>query len=74
MAKKHPLAAYRERTGKTQEEIARSVGCSKPTISRIESGNQGLSDALLKKLVRKTGVPAALLRPDLAALMQEPAE
>lgn len=34
----HPLKAYRDRTGKTLEQIARAAGTTRSWLSRIEAG------------------------------------
>jgi transcriptional regulator with XRE-family HTH domain len=66
----HPIRAYR--LGKnppiTLEALAKRVRTTKPNLSRIETGKQMPSDELLSRLVTETGIPARLLRPDLAKL------
>jgi transcriptional regulator with XRE-family HTH domain len=63
----HPLTAYRERQQPrlTLEELGARVGVSKPTIWRIEAGQQQPSPDLARALERETGIPRHKLRPDL---------
>lgn len=66
----HPIRTYRlsQTPPLTLEDLAERVGTTKPNLSRIETGKQPLSEALLKKLVAETGISARKLRPDLATL------
>lgn len=66
----HPVRAYRHRQKPplAQEVLAGKIGITKPQLSRIETGKQRVSDDLLPKIVAETGIPAAILRPDLAKL------
>jgi len=57
----------------TQRQLARDVQCSAPTICQILHGRKKPSPHLANRISRVTGIPAAELRPDLAALMS-PAE
>jgi DNA-binding transcriptional regulator YdaS (Cro superfamily) len=50
------------------EGLAARLGTSEGNLCRIETGRQKISDLLLPKLEAVTGVPARLLRPDLAKL------
>jgi transcriptional regulator with XRE-family HTH domain len=54
----HPLKAYREANGLTLEALAARVGVSAPTISRIETGENLPSMALLGRLKAATGISA----------------
>jgi transcriptional regulator with XRE-family HTH domain len=71
----HPVRAFRleQSPPLAQTALARRLGTTKPNLSRIETGKQRISDDLLPKLVAVTGIPAALLRPDLAMLFRPPA-
>lgn len=66
----HPIRAYRlnQSPPVTLEDLAKRIGTTKPNLSRIETGKQPLSEALMKKLIAETGLSAAALRPDLAKL------
>lgn len=73
-ALEHPVRAYR--MGKAPrvrlEDLAERIGTTKANLSRIETGKQLLTadTELLPKLVAETGIPAAMLRPDLAKLFE----
>jgi transcriptional regulator with XRE-family HTH domain len=70
----HPVRAFRLRQDPPikQEVLAKRIGTTKPNLSRIETGKQRVSEDLLPKLVAETGIPAAVLRPDLAKLFNGP--
>lgn len=51
--------------------MAVRLGRTKATVSRIENKKQPVSDDLLPKLVEVTGIPANILRPDLAKLFRK---
>lgn len=53
------LKAARENRGLTQESIAERLGISRPQISQIESGNQGIDIRLLDAFADIYGVTAA---------------
>jgi len=55
--KKHPLRAYRAKTGLTLEDLAVRAATTKATISRIELGSRTPSMALAVRLRRVTGLP-----------------
>jgi DNA-binding XRE family transcriptional regulator len=61
----HPLTKYRELYGKTQQEIAASVGVTRWTINRIELGDRAPSVKLARRLASLTGIRLADLRPDI---------
>ena len=56
-----------------QAEAAALVPVSKPTWSRWESGARRTDKSLLPRLKEITGLPAHVLRPDLAELMNDEA-
>ncbi|MCC6172040.1 MAG: helix-turn-helix transcriptional regulator [Gammaproteobacteria bacterium] len=66
----HPVRAFRLRQNPplAQEVLARRIGITKPNLSRIETGQQRISENLLPRICAETGIPAATLRPDLAKL------
>lgn len=70
----HPVRAYRLRQTPPLKlgDLARRIGTTTANLSRIETGKQALSDALLPKIVAETGIPARELRPDLAKLFAAP--
>lgn len=61
----HPLTRYREANGLTLEALGACVGVSKPSIWRIEAGEQQPSPDLARRIERMTGIPRHELRPDL---------
>jgi transcriptional regulator with XRE-family HTH domain len=64
-----PLAAYRELTGKSLEDLATPLGVNKTTILRWESGEIPIPIKRLTELETLTGIPRGKLRPDLMAMM-----
>jgi transcriptional regulator with XRE-family HTH domain len=63
----HPLRQYRERANLTQEELARKIGTSAVTVSRIESGRRRPSFAMLKRIAEATDnavTPNDFILPD----------
>jgi DNA-binding XRE family transcriptional regulator len=65
----HPLKAYRETHDLTQHAAAKKVGVRRETWARWEGGRRIDAD-YLASISRKTGIPKAALRPDLAELME----
>ena len=57
----HPLKAFREWRGLTQQQLADEVGTAKNYISQIETGRSQPGGKLLHKLARALEVPADLL-------------
>jgi transcriptional regulator with XRE-family HTH domain len=62
---KHPVLTYRTSHGVSQEALARLVGTTGATISRIESGVRSPSPTLSRSISRHTAIPLYQLRPDL---------
>lgn len=68
------VRAYRVRADLSLDDLADMVhklGYDRPSIaklSRIETGLQPVPDTFLAPLVTATGIPARMLRPDLAKL------
>ena len=71
----HPVRAFRQsqKPPMKQALLAERIGITKPSLSRIETGKQRVTADLLPKLVAETGIPAAILRPDLAKLFNSAA-
>lgn len=61
----HPLSTYRARSGKTLGDLAKLVGVTQCSLSRIENGKQGITAQMAMTLGRVTGIPLHELRPDL---------
>lgn len=53
----HPLKAWRDGRGLTQEAAAEELGLNEPTLSRYENGRRTPSLARAAKLSEKTGIP-----------------
>lgn len=71
----HPLKAFRDKQEPrlSQEQLADLLGVSRATVNRWETGARKIDDVKLPVITEKTGIAAADLRPDLAALLH-PAE
>jgi transcriptional regulator with XRE-family HTH domain len=67
----HPLQVWRERRKLTQNDVAEMVGVDRVTVTRWENGSRLIDVPLLPAVAQATGIPAAKLRPDLAALFVE---
>src|SRR5882724_9615316 len=52
------LRKYRESVGYGIEEAARVLDCDRSKISRIETGQRGITAARLRELLTEYGVPA----------------
>ena len=72
----HPLKIFRETQEPplSQQELAELLGVKRETVNRWESGKRRIDEDRLPAVSEKTGIPKTRLRPDLAALMREPAE
>lgn len=68
----HPIRAWRHRQEPPVRlrELADRIGTSTANLSRIENAGQPVSEDLLRPLCAATGLPAAILRPDLAVLFE----
>lgn len=65
---KHPLETFRSAREMSRPELAGLLGVSAPTVHRWESGARKIDTDILPRVVEVTGIPASLLRPDLAEL------
>jgi transcriptional regulator with XRE-family HTH domain len=72
MSALHPLMKFRldQRPPMTQAELARRLGVSRSCINRIEGGTRQIGIELLPKAAKETGLPPAVLRPDLRAVLK----
>ncbi len=66
----HPLRLWRFKVGLSLEQLANLLGTTKVIIWRWETGERKIGYASLPEVVRKTGISAAQLRPDLAELLR----
>jgi transcriptional regulator with XRE-family HTH domain len=62
------LRQYRKRRKLTQQELCRYLGVNRQAVSQWEQGVRKVDIALLSMVHRLTGIPPAVLRPDIAAL------
>lgn len=53
----------REKTGATQDDLARVVGLSRTSVTNIERGRQGVQVYLLVKIARTLGLTVQQLLP-----------
>jgi transcriptional regulator with XRE-family HTH domain len=70
----HPLRTFRKsQTPKlSQAGLAKMLGVARLTVLRWEGGERKIELDRLPEVTKKTGIPAAELRPDLAELMAGP--
>jgi transcriptional regulator with XRE-family HTH domain len=68
----HPLTRFRRghQPQLSQAELGRMLGVSRSYINRIESGTRQISIEMLARASLRTGLPPALLRPDLRAVLK----
>jgi len=62
----HPLRQYRLAKSLSQAELAARIGVHTITVTRWELGTRQIDAEQVAKIARVTGIPPALLRPDLA--------
>lgn len=62
------LRAWMERTNTTQGDLARILGIKEPQMSRMLSGQRGMSPDYSVKLASLTGIPVEKLLGDRAAM------
>jgi transcriptional regulator with XRE-family HTH domain len=62
------IREYRERNNLTQPAFGKKFKVEAVTVYRWESGQRRIDKELVPKISKLTGIPAAVLRPDLAAL------
>jgi DNA-binding XRE family transcriptional regulator len=61
LAGAHPVRAWRDYRGLTQETLSMMSGISKPYLSQIESGKRDGTTKVLSALAKALDVPVALL-------------
>jgi DNA-binding transcriptional regulator YiaG len=69
----HPLKAFRKQHEPplSQGDLAAMLQVERETVARWESGVRKIRKERLPEIVRKTGIPARELRPDIAELVGE---
>jgi transcriptional regulator with XRE-family HTH domain len=68
MSAVHPIKAYRDRTGKTQQRVASMLSVAEMTVSRWERGEHMPRPRQLKLIKRKLGIdPAQIIKFALEA-------
>lgn len=65
----NPIKAYRQSEKLTQRELAGRLGVTRETLARWEAG-RAPDRKVLSTITAATGIPAKVLRPDLAELME----
>ena len=70
----HPIKAWRESEGLTQEGAAARFGVTKATVSRWEAGTRQPGPERLPRIATATGISKRVLRPDLAEQVREAAQ
>ena len=68
----HPLQSFRKKHNPplSRAKLAKMLGVKRATVHRWETGKRQPEGSTLKKISKKTGIPVAELRPDLAQLLQ----
>jgi DNA-binding transcriptional regulator YiaG len=71
----HPLKTFRRNHDPrlSQKALAHKLKVDRVTVARWETGAK-IDQDLVPTVVRITGIPARVLRPDLAAMFSEAAE
>jgi len=65
----HVICRYRSKTGLTLKDVARSVGVTHASLSRIESGRAMPSWSLACRLAKATGIHVRDLRPETYSML-----
>lgn len=71
MSRPHPIESYRVAAALSRRELGEKIGVSRVTIRRWEVGERLVDPDLLPRITELTGIPASVLRPDLAKLFAE---
>lgn len=65
----HPLTKWRAARQMSMEELATLVGVTRNAVCRWESGARKISERLIAKVIKSTGIPGKELRPDIYKLL-----
>jgi transcriptional regulator with XRE-family HTH domain len=60
--------ARRIEQGRSLSALARTLGCDKGQLSKVERGQEGMSESKLRRLAIELGLPMDELVPELAEL------
>lgn len=66
------MKAYRAAKGLSRRELAAQLEISRMAIWRYEEGGRDIDEDVLPRVVKLTGIPATVWRPDLARLLDIP--
>lgn len=68
----HPLKSFRESQNPplSRAKLAKLLGVKRATVHRWETGKRQPEGKILKRVSKRTGIPVAQLRPDLAQLLE----
>lgn len=61
----HPLVRFRESRGLSRAELAALLGLTVAMVGHVERGVRKIGAETALRIERESGVPAAVLRPDL---------
>jgi transcriptional regulator with XRE-family HTH domain len=69
----HPLMKFRlsQTPPMSQSKLAELIGVTRSCINRIEMGTRLIGIDILARMARETGLPPAILRPDLKAVLKK---
>ena len=68
--KTHPITSYREQHGMSSAELALKLGVKRAMVDHVENGIRKFSAERAMEIERATGIPRAVIRPDLWAETQ----
>lgn len=74
MAEIPALKDFRKRHALSQGELGEKVGVCRMTVFRWEKGIRKIDDDKVPLVAEITGIQPSVLRPDLAALLNEPVQ
>lgn len=70
------LQQFREERALSQKQFGELIGVDRVTVARWETGTRKVATRILWRVAAVTGIPPAILRPDLGQIFSksEPAE
>lgn len=63
----HPLVQFRQSRGLSRADLAALLGLTVAMVGHVERGVRKIRPETARRIERESGVPAAVLRPDLFA-------